>query len=45
MDEDVSHDDYVKAKTTVEKYVDQQDDRKCDCDKKPLSTKKLQVDK
>lgn len=45
MDEDVSHDDYVKAKMTVEKYVDQQDDRKCDCDKKPLSTKKLQVDK
>lgn len=23
MDEDISHDDYVKAKTTVEKYIEQ----------------------
>ena len=25
MDEDVSHDDYVKAKTTIEKYVEQKE--------------------
>ena len=25
MDEDISHDDYVKAKTTVEKYVEQRE--------------------
>jgi hypothetical protein len=34
IDEDVSHDDYVKAKTTVEKYIDQRAEKKCDCDKK-----------
>lgn len=34
MDEDVSHDDYVKAKTTIEKYMDQRSEAKCDCDKK-----------
>jgi hypothetical protein len=33
IDEDVSHDDYVKAKTTVEKYVIQQSEAKCDCEK------------
>lgn len=31
MDEDISHDDYVKAKTTVEKYVEQKETKnKCD---------------
>ncbi len=36
MDEDVSHDDYVKAKTTVEKYIEQREasSEKCDCEKK-----------
>jgi hypothetical protein len=33
IDEDISHDDYVKAKTTVEKYIEQRED-KCACDKK-----------
>jgi hypothetical protein len=33
MDEDVSHDEYVKAKTTVEKYMDQRSEPKCDCEK------------
>jgi hypothetical protein len=31
IDEDISHDDYVKAKTTVEKYVEQKDTKKCNC--------------
>jgi hypothetical protein len=34
IDEDVSHDDYVKAKTTIEKYMDQREETKCDCAKK-----------
>jgi hypothetical protein len=36
MDEDVSHDDYVKAKTTVEKYIEQREasSEKCACEKK-----------
>jgi hypothetical protein len=34
IDEDVTHDDYVKAKTTVEKYVEQRETT-CDC-KKPV---------
>ena len=33
IDEDISHDDYVKAKATVERYVEQRED-KCECDKK-----------
>jgi len=32
MDEDISHDDYVKAQATVEKYVEQKD-KKCNCSK------------
>ena len=32
MDEDISHDDYVKAKTTVEKYSEQRDDKCNNCD-------------
>jgi len=28
MDEDISHDDYVKAQTTVEKYVEQKETKK-----------------
>ncbi len=31
MDEDISHDDYVKAKSTVEKYVEQKESTKCNC--------------
>ncbi len=31
MDESISHDEYTKAKTTVEKYVDQNETKKCDC--------------
>jgi hypothetical protein len=31
IDEDISHDDYVKAKTTVDKYVEQKDTKKCNC--------------
>ena len=31
MDEDISHDDYVKAKSTVEKYVEQKETTKCNC--------------
>jgi hypothetical protein len=31
MDEDISHDDYVKAKSTVEKYVEQKETSKCNC--------------
>ena len=31
MDEDISHDDYVKAKSTVEKYVEQKETKKCNC--------------
>lgn len=31
MDEDISHDDYVKAKSTVEKYVQQKETTKCNC--------------
>ncbi len=36
MDEDVSHDDYVKAKTTVEKYIEQREasSETCACEKK-----------
>jgi hypothetical protein len=33
MDEDISHDDYVKAQTTVEKYVEQKETKKCNCPK------------
>ena len=31
IDEDISYDDYVKAKTTVDKYVEQKDTKKCNC--------------
>jgi hypothetical protein len=31
MDESISHDEYTKAKTTVEKYVEQNETKKCDC--------------
>jgi hypothetical protein len=31
MDEDISHDDYLKAKSTVEKYVEQKEATKCNC--------------
>ena len=31
IDEDISHDDYVKAKTTVDKYVEQKETKKCNC--------------
>jgi hypothetical protein len=31
MDEDISHDDYVKAKSTVEKYLEQKETSKCNC--------------
>ena len=31
IDEDISHDDYVKAKSTVEKYVEQKETKKCNC--------------
>ena len=34
MDEDISHDDYLKAQSTVEKYVEQKETKKCDCPKK-----------
>ncbi len=36
IDEDISHDDYVKAKATVEKYIEkrEEDGSKCDCEKK-----------
>ena len=33
IDEEISHDDYIKAKGTVEKYVEQRD-KTCECDKK-----------
>jgi len=33
MDEDISHDDYLKAQSTVEKYVEQKETKKCDCPK------------
>jgi hypothetical protein len=33
IDEDISHEDYIKAKATVEKYVEQRDET-CACDKK-----------
>ena len=31
IDEEISHDDYVKAKTTVDKYIEQKDTKKCNC--------------
>lgn len=31
MDEDISHDDYIKAQSTVEKYVEQKETKKCNC--------------
>jgi len=31
MDEDISHDDYLKAQSTVEKYVEQKETKKCNC--------------
>ena len=31
IDEDISHDDYMKAKTTVDKYIEQKDTKKCNC--------------
>jgi hypothetical protein len=31
MDESISHDDYMKAKTTVEKFTEQNETKKCDC--------------
>ena len=31
MDESISHDDYIKAKTTVEKFAEQNETKKCDC--------------
>jgi hypothetical protein len=31
MDESISHDDYMKAKTTVEKFAEQNETKKCDC--------------
>ena len=33
IDEDISHEDYIKAKATVEKYVEQRDET-CACNKK-----------
>lgn len=33
IDEDISHEDYVKAQSTVEKYVEQKDTKKCNCPK------------
>ena len=33
MDEDITHDDYVKAQFTVEKYVEQKETKKCNCPK------------
>ena len=33
MDEDITHDDYVKAQSTVEKYVEQKETKKCNCPK------------
>jgi hypothetical protein len=35
IDEDISHEDYIKAKATVEKYVEQRDET-CACDKKKV---------
>ncbi len=35
IDEDISHEDYIKAKTTVETYVEQRDET-CACDKKKV---------
>ena len=31
IDEDISHDDYMKAQATVEKYTEQKDTKKCNC--------------
>ena len=31
IDEDISHDDYIKAQATVEKYTEQKDTKKCNC--------------
>ena len=31
IDEEISHDDYMKAKTTVEKFMEQNDKQKCNC--------------
>ena len=31
IDEDISHEDYVKAQSTVEKYVEQKETKKCNC--------------
>jgi hypothetical protein len=33
IDEDISHDDYLKAQSTVEKYTEQKETKKCDCPK------------
>jgi hypothetical protein len=33
IDEDISHEDYIKAKATVEKYAEKRDET-CKCDKK-----------
>lgn len=33
IDEDISHEDYMKAQSTVEKYVEQKDTKKCNCPK------------
>ena len=33
IDEDISHEDYLKAQSTVEKYVEQKDTKKCNCPK------------
>jgi hypothetical protein len=44
MDEDISHDEYVKAKTTVDKYVEQRENTnsKCgSCEAKKLNFNKL----
>ena len=44
MDEDISHDDYVKAKSTVDKYVEQKEssDSKCgSCEAKHPKMNKL----
>jgi hypothetical protein len=36
IDEDITHEDYIKAKTTVEKYIEKRESssEKCDCEKK-----------
>ena len=33
IDEDISHEDYVKAQSTVDKYVEQKETKKCNCPK------------